>query len=63
MRTEGRRELRRPVGAVLRPVGLLVAAVASGFGMWHALVQDGASTERHARHERAPRVHVESARP
>ena len=41
MRTDGRRELRRPAGAVLRPLGMLVAAVASGFGMWHALMQDG----------------------
>jgi hypothetical protein len=26
---------------VLRPLGLLLAAAASGFGMWHALMQDG----------------------
>lgn len=62
MRTDGRRELRRPVGAVLRPLGLLVAAVASGFGMWHALVQDGVS--HHATHQRHPQhQHVEPTRP
>jgi hypothetical protein len=41
---------------------LLVAAVASGFGMWHALVQDGVS--HHATHQRHPQhEHVEPARP
>lgn len=40
MRTDGRRGLRRPRGAVLRPLGILIAAVAGGVGMWHALMQD-----------------------
>ena len=41
MRVDGRRKLRRPRAAVLRPLGLLLAAAASGFGMWQALMQDG----------------------
>jgi len=40
MRTEGRRAMRRPRGAVLRPLGLLLAAAVTGLGMWHALMQD-----------------------
>ena len=39
MRTEAR-ELRRPLGAVLRPLGLLAAAVVIGFGMWRVLMRD-----------------------
>jgi hypothetical protein len=42
MRTDGRREAERPRGAVLGPLALLLAAAATGYGMWHALMQDGA---------------------
>ncbi len=63
MRTDGRRELRRPAGAVLRPLGLLVAAVASGFGMWHALMQDAAvHADRTALRETAQRQSVDRPR-
>jgi hypothetical protein len=49
MRTDGLRDARRPRGAVLRPLGLLLAAVVTGFGMWHVLMQDGRSprADRH----------------
>ena len=40
MRTDGRRNDGRPRGAVLRPLVLLIAAVMTGFGMWHALTRD-----------------------
>ena len=41
MRTDaGQREGGRPRGAVLWPLGLLLTAVAGGFGMWHALMRD-----------------------
>jgi hypothetical protein len=40
MRTDGGREMGRPRGAVLWPLGLLLTAVATGFGMWHALMHD-----------------------
>ncbi len=39
MRTEGRRR-GRPRGAVLGPLGLIIVAVATGFGMWHALMRE-----------------------
>ena len=42
MRTDGRRDVERPRGAVLGPLALLLAAAATGYGMWHALMQDGA---------------------
>ena len=42
MRTDGRRDLGRPRGAVLGPLGLLLAAVATGFGMWHVLMREPA---------------------
>jgi len=42
MRTDGRRDAERPRGAVLGPLALLLAAAATGYGMWHALMQDGA---------------------
>jgi hypothetical protein len=47
MRMEGR-ELERPRGAVLGPLGLLLAAAMSAFGLWHALTTDPdtASDER-----------------
>jgi hypothetical protein len=55
MRMDGRREVRRPRSAVLRPLGLLVAAAVTGFGMWHALMHDdrpagGARLSQHDRH-------------
>ena len=52
MRTDGR-ELRRPLGAVLGPLGLLLIAAATGFGMWYALMQDGGAPPdtRLTRHE------------
>jgi hypothetical protein len=52
MRTDGRRERRRPRGAVLGPLGLLLAAVATGFGMWHVLTREPVvpSVERLSRH-------------
>lgn len=39
MRTDGRRR-GRPRGAVLGPLGLIIAAVATGFGMWHVLMRE-----------------------
>jgi len=42
MRTDGRRDAERPRGAVLGPLALLLAAAATGYGMWHALMKDGA---------------------
>jgi hypothetical protein len=42
MRTDGRRDAERPRGAVLGPLALLLAAAATGYGMWHALMQDEA---------------------
>ena len=39
MRTEGRRR-GRPRGAVLGPLGLIIVAVATGFGMWHVLMRE-----------------------
>lgn len=52
MRTEGR-ELRRPRGAVLGPLGLLLLAVVTGFGMWHVLMQDAPTPPDHrlSRHQ------------
>ena len=41
MRTDGSRDAERPRGAVLGPLALLLAAAATGYGMWHALMQDG----------------------
>ena len=41
MRTDVGREDGRPRGAVLWPLGLLLTALAGGFGMWHALMHDG----------------------
>ena len=41
MRTDGGRRRQRPRGAVIGPVGLLLAAAITGFGMWHALMHDG----------------------
>ena len=41
MRTVEAREVRRPRGMVLRPLVLLLAAIVTGLGMWHALMQDG----------------------
>jgi len=49
MRTDAR-ELRRPVGAVLRPLGLLAAAIVIGLGMWQVLTWDDG--RRSARHDR-----------
>ena len=61
MRTDGRRGFRRPRGAVLRPLGLLIAAVAGGFGMWHALMQDhesGRASRQLSRRDGRPLAHV-----
>jgi len=41
MRTDGGREVERPRGAVFGPLALLLAAVVTGFGMWHVLMRDG----------------------
>ena len=41
MRTDGGRRRQRPRGAVIGPLGLLLAAALTGFGMWHALMHDG----------------------
>ena len=41
MRTDGGRRRQRPRGAVIGPLGLLLAAAITGFGMWHALTHDG----------------------
>jgi len=41
MLTDGRRGAERPRGAVLGPLALLLAAAATGYGMWHVLMQDG----------------------
>ena len=40
MGRDGRQRERRPRGAVLRPLALLLAAAISGFGMWRALTRD-----------------------
>jgi hypothetical protein len=40
MRTDGRRDAERPRGAVIGPLALLLAAAATGYGMWHALMQE-----------------------
>jgi hypothetical protein len=52
MGTEGR-ELRRPRGAVLGPLGLLLVALVTGFGMWRALMQESEAPppERLTRHQ------------
>lgn len=63
MRTDGPGELRRPAGAVLRPLALLVAAVASGLGMWHVLMQDGAAHSRSSRHVHHHRPAPQPTRP
>jgi hypothetical protein len=44
MGTDSGRGGGRPRGAVLWPLGLLLTAVASGFGMWHALMRDGSAS-------------------
>lgn len=46
MRRDGRRVERRPRGAVLRPLALLVAAALTGFGVWHLLVRDDPGPRR-----------------
>jgi hypothetical protein len=64
MRADGRRNMKRPRGAVLRPLGILIAAAASGFGMWHALMQDGAgpnATQLSRRTDRGTTDRVERA--
>ena len=50
MRTDARTEAARPRGAVLGPLALLLAAAATGSGMWHALMQDGVETTPPAAH-------------
>ena len=62
MRTDGR-ELGRPRGAVLGPLGLLLAALATGFGMWHVLTREPAAprVERLSRHH-VPQVDPARAR-
>ncbi|HXJ32764.1 MAG TPA: hypothetical protein VMS22_01890 [Candidatus Eisenbacteria bacterium] len=39
-RDDGRAAGGRPRGAILRPLVLLIAAVATGFGMWRVLMND-----------------------
>jgi len=55
MGRDGRPAERRPRGAVLRPLALLLAAAVSGFGMWRALMRDDPPTpttgERISRHD------------
>jgi hypothetical protein len=61
MRMDGRREHRRPRGAVLGPLGLLLAALATGFGMWHVLTREPEPVaELLSRHHVAP---VQSTHP
>ena len=43
MGADGRRD-ERPRGAVLGPLALLLAAAATGYGMWHALMQNSLET-------------------
>jgi hypothetical protein len=43
MRTD-RRDEERPRGAVLGPLALLLAAAATGYGMWRALMQNSLET-------------------
>ncbi len=57
MRRDGRAAGGRPRGAILRPLVLLIAAVATGFGMWHVLMNDepvrpptGEQISQHDRH-------------
>ena len=45
----------RPRGAVLRPLALLIAAAALGFGVWRALMEDpprAGTADRLSRHDR-----------
>ena len=44
MGADGRRDDERPRGAVLGPLALLLAAAATGYGMWHALMQNSLET-------------------
>ena len=59
MRTDGRRDIGRPRGAVLGPLGLLIAALATGFGMWHVLMREPAPTgeQLSRRHVSASHAH------
>ena len=43
MGADGRRD-ERPRGAVLGPLVLLLAAAVTGYGMWHALMQNSLET-------------------
>ena len=53
MWTDGGREVARPRGAVLGPLAFLLAAAATGFGMWHALThEDDAPLDQLSRHDR-----------
>lgn len=59
MRMDGGRRRQRPRGAVIGPLGLLLAAVATGFGMWHALMHEDrpAQTERLSRQDHQTHDH------
>ena len=50
---DGRRDAERPRGAVLGPLALLLAAAATGYGMWRALMRNSLESA-------APVAHVVS---
>ena len=64
MRTDERRDMRRPRGAVLRPLGLLIAAIATGVGMWRVLMRDdGPPDAQLSRYDAAALAHGSDATP
>ena len=64
MRTDVRRDMRRPRGAVLRPLGLLIAAIASGVGMWRVLMRDdGPPPAQLTRNDAPALAHASDATP
>ena len=59
MWTDGGLEVERPRGAVLGPLAFLLAAAATGFGMWHALMREDVAppTGQLSRVDRSADVH------
>jgi ABC-type Zn2+ transport system substrate-binding protein/surface adhesin len=64
MRMDERPAMRRPRGAVLRPLGLLIAAIASGVGMWRVLMRDdGSPAAQLSRYDAPALAHGSDATP